>query len=194
MHRLLNEWAVLRFLTSCLTNIRHILPVTILETSLEVQWLTSPNVGGPSSIPGGGAKIPPALGPKKGSNIVTNSIKALKMVHIKKKIFRTSHWSSGCDSVLSMLGVWVQSLVRELDPTCRNEDWRSCITTTKTQHSQVIFFNHSLQYYLFCREETEAEWTCRRYTGQASHLSSLVQVFAVLLPLIHFLFYLDLIP
>ena len=122
------------------------------------------NSGGQSSIPGWGAKIPHALGPKNRSNIVTNSIKTLKMVHIKKKIFRTSQWSSGYDSILSMQGVWVQSLVRELDPTCRNEDWRSCIATTKTQHSQVIFFILKKFFKslcavlpLFCREETEAE-------------------------------------
>ena len=29
-------------------------------------------------------------------------------------------WSSGQDSVLLMQGAWVQSLVRELEPTCRN--------------------------------------------------------------------------
>ena len=59
------------------------------------------------------------------------------MVHIKKKIFRTSQWSSGYDSVLSAQRVWVLSLVRELDPTYRgNEDQRSCIATTKTRHSQ----------------------------------------------------------
>ena len=38
---------------------------------------------------GGGAKIPYALGPKyqniKQSNIVTNSIKTLKLVHIEKE-------------------------------------------------------------------------------------------------------------
>ena len=46
---------------------------------------------GTDSISGQGAKIPHALGPKKTknktSNIVTNSIKTLKMVHIKRKIF-----------------------------------------------------------------------------------------------------------
>ena len=40
-------------------------------------------------ILGGGAKIPYALGPKyqniKQSNIITNSIKTLKLVHIKKE-------------------------------------------------------------------------------------------------------------
>ena len=45
---------------------------------------------GTDSISGQGAKIPHALGPKKPknktSNIVTNSIKTLKMVHIKKKL------------------------------------------------------------------------------------------------------------
>ena len=48
------------------------------------------NAGGAGSILGWGAKIPHALRPKKPkhkknrSNIVTNSIKTLKMVHIKK--------------------------------------------------------------------------------------------------------------
>ena len=46
--------------------------------------------GGVSLIPGQGAKIPPASQPKdqninSSSNIVTNSLKTLKMVHIKKK-------------------------------------------------------------------------------------------------------------
>ena len=42
---------------------------------------------GAGSIPGQGAKIPHALRPKNQniSSIVTNSIKTLKMVHIKKK-------------------------------------------------------------------------------------------------------------
>ena len=52
---------------------------------------TSPSkAGGAGSIPDQGTKIPPALRPKnqniKQSNIVTNLIKTLKMVHIKKKI------------------------------------------------------------------------------------------------------------
>ena len=51
---------------------------------------TSPsNAGGTGLIPGWGAKIPHALQPKNQniknkSNIVTNSMKTLKMVHIKK--------------------------------------------------------------------------------------------------------------
>ena len=41
-------------------------------------------------------------------------------------------WSSGWDSELPMQGAWVRSLVRELDPTCRNwgsRTWqrRSCV-------------------------------------------------------------------
>ena len=52
---------------------------------------TSPSSArGVGTIPGWEAEIPYALWPKKNkpknrSNIVTNSIKALKMVHIKKK-------------------------------------------------------------------------------------------------------------
>ena len=50
------------------------------------------NAGGEGSTPGPGAKIPHASGPKNKkqtnkktrSNIVTNSIKTLKMVYIKK--------------------------------------------------------------------------------------------------------------
>ena len=41
------------------------------------------NASGTSLIPGSGANIPHASGPKTQSNIVTNSIKTLKMVHIK---------------------------------------------------------------------------------------------------------------
>ena len=48
------------------------------------------NAGDVGLIPGGGAKIPHALGPKNKnmnnrSKIVTNSINTLKRVHIKKK-------------------------------------------------------------------------------------------------------------
>ena len=51
---------------------------------------TSPsNAGGAGSITGPGAKIPHASQPKNQniiqSNIVTNSVKNLKVVHIKKK-------------------------------------------------------------------------------------------------------------
>ena len=47
------------------------------------------SAGGTGSFPGRGAKIPRASQPKNqkhknGSNIVTNSIKTLKMVHIKE--------------------------------------------------------------------------------------------------------------
>ena len=51
---------------------------------------TSPsNAGSAGSIPGWGAKIPHASRPKNQetknrSNIVTNSVKTLKRVHIKK--------------------------------------------------------------------------------------------------------------
>ena len=52
---------------------------------------TSPSsAGGACSIPGGGAKIPHASGPKN-QNIkqkqYCNPIKTLKMVHVKKKFF-----------------------------------------------------------------------------------------------------------
>ena len=49
-----------------------------------------PSAGGEGSIPGQGAKIPHALGPKPvprkkhRSNTVTSSITTLKMVHIEK--------------------------------------------------------------------------------------------------------------
>ena len=52
---------------------------------------TSPsNAGGEGSIPGQETKIPHASrpkNPKHRSNTVTNSIKTLKMVHIKKNFF-----------------------------------------------------------------------------------------------------------
>ena len=51
--------------------------------------------GGTGSFPGPGVKTPYASPPKNQnmeqccrSNIVTNSIKTLKMVHIKKKFFK----------------------------------------------------------------------------------------------------------
>ena len=49
------------------------------------------DAGGAGSIPGQGANIPPASGPKKKktqnirSNIVTNSINTLRNVQVKKK-------------------------------------------------------------------------------------------------------------
>ena len=47
---------------------------------------TSPsNAGGMDSIPGQGAKIPKPRSQNSRSNIVTNSIKILKIIHIKKK-------------------------------------------------------------------------------------------------------------
>ena len=61
-----------------------LLVVQVLQTLLY-------NAGGVGSIPGQGARIPLALGPKnqhiKQSKIVTNSIEILKMVHVKKKFF-----------------------------------------------------------------------------------------------------------
>ena len=58
---------------------------------------TSPSkAGGAGSIPDQGTKIPPALRPNnqtiKQSKIVTNWIKTLKMVHIKKK--SNNRWTS----------------------------------------------------------------------------------------------------
>ena len=50
---------------------------------------TSSNAGGTDSVTGQGAKIPHSLHPKckilNRSHIITNSIKTLKKVHIKKK-------------------------------------------------------------------------------------------------------------
>ena len=51
---------------------------------------TSSNVEGVHLIPNQGTKIPHASGPKNHninnrSNIVTNSVKALKVIHIKKR-------------------------------------------------------------------------------------------------------------
>ena len=61
-------------------------------TSLVVQWLRPPSKAeGTGLIPGQGAKIPHAFQPKnqnikkKINHIVTNSIKTLKMVHVKNK-------------------------------------------------------------------------------------------------------------
>ena len=62
-----------------------------------VQWLILhfPMQESSGSIPGGGAKIPHALWPKNQnrSNVVINSIKTLKMSHIKKKSYKKiSRW------------------------------------------------------------------------------------------------------
>ena len=56
---------------------------------------TSPsNVGCVDSTPGQGAKMPHALQPKNQNrnNIVTNSIKTLRIVHIKKKILKETSY------------------------------------------------------------------------------------------------------
>ena len=68
--------------------------------SLEVQWLPS-NAGAVGLIPGWGAKARYALGPKNQnrSSILTNSVKTLKMVHIKitfKKNLNQEYLSSCC--------------------------------------------------------------------------------------------------
>ena len=42
-------------------------------------------------------------------------------------------WSSGWDSVLSMSGAWVPSLVREPDPTCHNRG--SCMPQWRLRFS-----------------------------------------------------------
>ena len=76
---------------------------------------TSPsNAGGAGSIPGRGAKISHASWPKKPNhknknNIVTNSIKTLKMVHIKRKK------SSKTDLVIPHLTLDPQYKMLELD-------------------------------------------------------------------------------
>ena len=65
------------------------------------------NVGDINSIPDQGYKIPHALGPKnqnaKKSNIVTNSIKTLKMVHINKKNLKKINKLPVGDYLFSML-------------------------------------------------------------------------------------------
>ena len=69
---------------------------------------TSPsNTGGVGSIPGQGAKIPHASWPKNQnrSNIVTNSIKTLKMVHIKKKNLKKKR--KKCLSVYAPQLLWL---------------------------------------------------------------------------------------
>ena len=56
------------------------------------------SAGGMGSIPGQGVKIPHGSGPKKiqninnRSNITTNSIKTLEMVHIQKKKQGMKYW------------------------------------------------------------------------------------------------------
>ena len=57
---------------------------------MEIWWLRLPSsAGGAGLIPGQGAKISPAFWPqnpkKYTSNVVTNSIKTIKMAHFKKK-------------------------------------------------------------------------------------------------------------
>ena len=47
-------------------------------------------------------------------------------------------WSGSEDSMFPMQGTWVQSLVRELDPTCH----KSLHAATKTQHSQTNFLKY----------------------------------------------------
>ena len=64
---------------------------------LVVKTLPS-SAGGAGLIPGQGAKISPAFWPKNPpkytSNVVTNSIKTIKMAHLKK-IFKNKNKSHG---------------------------------------------------------------------------------------------------
>ena len=52
-------------------------------------------------------------------------------------------WYSGSGSMLPMLGAWVQSVVKELDPTCMLQlrvhmpQLRSPPATTKTRHNLI---------------------------------------------------------
>ena len=43
-----------------------------------------------------------------------------KLREIKMRTLGLPGWSCGYDFMLSMQGAWVQTLVRELDPTCHN--------------------------------------------------------------------------
>ena len=43
-------------------------------------------------------------------------------------------WSSGWDSMLPMKGVWVQSLVRELDPDAPAKDPACCNETEGSEY------------------------------------------------------------
>ena len=52
---------------------------------------SSSNARVAGSIPGWGAKIPYNSGPKNLNIIVTNSIKTLKMAHIKKNILKNQN-------------------------------------------------------------------------------------------------------
>ena len=71
---------------------------------------TSSKAGGAGSIPGQGTKIPPALRPKnqniKQSNVVTNLIKTLKMVHIKKKNPTTDGLVQGVRLIIRPEDAW----------------------------------------------------------------------------------------
>ena len=63
--------------------------------------------------------------------------------YFKKYLLGLPWWHSGSDSKLSMQGAWVQSLVRELDPTCmpqlrvRMPQLKSPRAATKTQCNQI---------------------------------------------------------
>ena len=64
---------------------------------MEIWWLRLPSsAGGAGLMPGQGTKISPAFWPKNPkkytSNVVTNSIKTIKMAHFtKKKIFKNEN-------------------------------------------------------------------------------------------------------
>ena len=89
------------------------------------------NAEGAGSIPGQGVKVPHPLWPtnqnilkkkkKTRNNIVTNSIKTLKMVHIKKKSFKQRVYKSPCVCVCVCVCVLcalvAQSCLTLCDPT-----------------------------------------------------------------------------
>ena len=97
-----------------------------------------PNAGGASSIPGQGAEIPHAAQETKTqsrSHIVTNSVKTLKKVHIKKNLKKKKKPVTLSDSIPSSLNLKSKHDISHLR-------WRLSQLTGQesTERVHMIFF------------------------------------------------------
>ena len=73
------------------------------------------------------------------------------------RIKKEGGWAfSGWDSSLPMQVTWVRALVRELDPTCHNKDWSSCVSQLRPSTAKWII-----------KKRARRRWSCTPYPRQA---------------------------
>ena len=64
---------------------------------------------------------------------------SLNVLSGSPRIKKEGGWAfSGWDSSLPMQVTWVRALVRELDPTCHNKDWSSCVSQLRPSTAKWI--------------------------------------------------------